>query len=274
MKSNKLQWDFIIAIIRLFHPENVHINDDWGEVYTSVNNECPLIDLCEWAQRIECVNNYVDEYGRYHHKPVTELEPIPSNNGWIYTAYAAKVGLPIDRQKLLDCFVLCETYDNGVYRLIRSPDMPNPPISRDEILGLAELGLLSPANLDGWNFSPYPIPKFSLTKLIKQVSQLITTRPASAEGSWYKLWGPFYTRHRNHFWQNNLDQMYRFAFSVPLTDRHFILKSLNKFNLIYWAIARADSIFGKDTGIRYLKYGKSKTAMKTEFPADHPVQGA
>jgi hypothetical protein len=216
------------------------------------------------------MNNYIDQYGRYHHKPVTEVNPIPSNNGWIYTAYAHKVGLPVDFSKLEDCYNVSK--ETG--KLIRSPGKPYPPISRDEILGLAELGLLSEADIPDWNFSPYELPKFSLKALIEQLWYM---RPEfSIEFNkdakfFFNWWLSF--RHRNFFWQNNLDQIYRFAFSVPLTDRHFILQKWGRFNIFYWAIAKVDSMLGKASGIRYLKYGKNKEAMKLEFPADHPIQG-
>jgi hypothetical protein len=193
------------------------------------------------------LNNYVDQYGRYHHKPVTVSEPIPSNNGWIYTAYAKKAGLEVDQYKLKYCVELSEQGD-GVFW--RTPGKPLPPMSRDEILGLAYLGF---DILKTWNFSPYPVPKFSLVKTVKQFLE--------QRG-----------KHRNYFWQNNLDQIYRFAFSVPLVDRHFILQQRNKFNIIYWAIAKVDSMIGSSSGIRYLKYGKSKEAMLKEFPENHPIK--
>jgi hypothetical protein len=193
-------------------------------------------------------NNYVDQYGRYHTKPVTPTNPVPTNNGWIYTAYAKKAGLPIDDYKLRYCLELSDQGDGIIWR---SPGKELPPMSRDEILGMVELNLIG--DVPNWNFSPYPIPKFNLVKLVKQLLE--------QKG-----------QHRNYFWVNGLDQMYRFAFAVPLTDRHFILSKQGKFNILYWAIAKVDSIIGKDSGIRYLKYGKSKKAMQEEFPADHPIK--
>lgn len=194
------------------------------------------------------MNNYLDQYSRYHTKPVTAENPVPTNNGWIYTAYAVKAGLPVDMYKLNYCVELCSQGDGVMWR---SPGKYDPPISRDEILGLVSLGLVNV--IPGWNFSPYRIPKFSLIKTIKQF--------------WIQK-----DQHRNYFWQNNLDQIYRFAFSVPLADRHFILSKQGKFNIFYWAIAKVDSMIGKDSGIRYLKYGKSKSAMQQEFPDDHPIR--
>jgi hypothetical protein len=206
------------------------------------------------------MNNYFDKWGRLHDKPCIEYEP-SSNNGGIYTAYAVKFGIFINPEKLRECFELCsKVTPDGFFYLIRSPNKELPPISRDEIIALAYLDLLKPCHLNGWNFSPYPIPEFNLKKLIKQVFEL-------------------YGQHRNYFWKNKLDQIYRFAFSVPLQDRAFILecwgetKSLRYF--FYKAIAFVDSKISKPkNGIPWLKYGGEdrKKIMQQEFPEDHPLQ--
>jgi hypothetical protein len=205
------------------------------------------------------MNRYVDKWGRYHDKPVINGVP-SSNNGWIYTAYAAKGGLEIDKLPLAMCFRKCKLIDESLpknLRLIRSPAKELPPISRDEILGMAALGFLKEDHLNGWNFSPYPIPKFSLIKFVKQLFEIRN-------------------KHRNYLWQNNMNQVYRLAFSVPIADRHFILSCWGKFNIFYYLIAKVDSLLFKPTnGIHWLKYGgdERKAIMKTEFPSDHPLQG-
>jgi len=206
------------------------------------------------------MKTYQDQWTRYHDKPTDGTNP-SSNNGGIYTAYAAKLGLPIDRDKLRECFELCnKATPDGFFYLIRSPDKELPPISRDEVIALAHLDLLKPAHLNGWSFSPFPIPKFSLIRLIKQTIEL--------RG-----------QHRNYFWKNKLDQIYRFAFSTPLQDRAFILecwgetRSLRYF--FYKAVAFIDSKIGKPkNGIPWLKYGgeERKKIMQKEFPVDHPLQ--
>jgi hypothetical protein len=207
------------------------------------------------------MNNYIDSFGRYHDKPVTDGNPNPSNNGWIYTAYAEKLELPIDYLGLGLCFKQCKKVDeSGRTYLIRSPNKELPPISRDEILGMAALGFLKPRHLNGWNFSPFAIPKFSLIKTIKQFLELRN-------------------KHRNYLWQNNMSHTYRFAFSMPLQDRAFLLecwketKSLRYF--FYKGIAFLDAKFGKPkNGIPWLKYGgeERKALMKPEFPEDHPLR--
>lgn len=218
------------------------------------------------------MNNYVDVYGRYHDKPCLRDMP-SSNNGWIYTAYANKLGLPVDMRKVGRCFNLCRV-DSST--LLRSPGKVTPPISRDEILGMVALGVFNPfkgAHL-GWNFSPYPIPKFSFIQLCKQLWELTPSSVWDAEKDKYVT----VYKHRNYFWENKLDQIYRFAFSVPVVDRHFMLKTWGKFqwsnpaHVFYFVAAKIDSFFGA-SGIRWLKYGgeKNKKAMALEFPADHPI---
>lgn len=205
------------------------------------------------------MSNYIDIYGRYHDKPVTDSNPVPSNNGWIYTAYADKLGLTVDKEKLTKCFNEClvtELGENDEHRhhLIRSPGKPLPPISRDEILGMAALGFLKPEHLDGWNFSPFPLPAFNLITLIKQ------------------LW-EIKDKDRNYFWKNGLSMVYHVAFSVPLTDRHFILSKWGKFSLFYFLVAKADSLLGSGNGVGWLKYDKNREEMLKEFPEGHPFQG-
>jgi hypothetical protein len=208
------------------------------------------------------MSNFIDYFGRYHDKPVTEKNPIPSNNGWIYTAYAEKGNLPINYFALASCFKRCKSVNmempNGI-SLHRHPIGSKDtavPISRDEILGMASLGLLKLKHLNGWNFSPYPIPSFNPIKTIRQFLELIG-------------------KHRNYLWENNMSHTYRFAFSVPITDRHFILQKCGKFNVFYWLVAKIDARFSKPkNGIHWVKYGgdERKKIMQSEFPENHPLR--
>lgn len=219
------------------------------------------------------MNNYIDIYGRYHHKVVTVANPTPSGNGWIFTAYAAKLNLPLNLSQLEKGFKACKQVNevNGHLYFIRNPNSVTSPISRDEILGMSALGLLQPRHLYDWNFSPYTMPRFSLFKLAKQLLELAPTLVGKT----------LEYKHRNYFWQNNLDQIYRFAFSVPVTDRAFILEKwgklslLNPVHLFYIAAAKLDKLFTKKpNGISWLKYGIGKKEMGQEFPEDHPIRVA
>jgi len=207
------------------------------------------------------MNNYFNVWKRLHHKPCINGEP-SSNNGWIYTAYHYKLYNIASYYQGVDLKAIGYECSQNLTRhplKYKSKEL-QVPISRDEILGLAFLKHLNPTHLNGWSFSPYPIPPFNLKTLIKQIKEL--------NG-----------QHRNYFWQNKLDQIYRFAFSVPLQDRAFLLecwgetKSLRYF--FYKSIAMIDSKFFKPkNGIHWLKYGgeERKKIMQGEFPEDHPLR--
>lgn len=208
------------------------------------------------------MSNYFDKWGRLHDRPVTKDKPVPSNNGWIYSAYFHKAGGKLNLAMLRLCFINCIVTDVETKRihLIRSPKNAVPPISRDEILGLAELGLLEKRHLNGWNFSPYPLPRFNPIKLVEQLIEA-------------------YGQHRNYFWKNNLDQIFQFAFSIPLQDRAFILECFGEKRSIryffYKAIAFIDSkLSTPKNGIHWLKYGGEdrKKIMQQEFPEQHPLR--
>jgi hypothetical protein len=85
--------------------------------------------------------NFQDQWSRWHHKPIPEGHKYSSGNGWIYTAEAMAVGLPVDEQKLRTAILLCHTE----YGYTRHPDVENPGISHDEMFGISYLqGLYYP----------------------------------------------------------------------------------------------------------------------------------
>ncbi len=203
------------------------------------------------------MSNYRDKFGMYHDKLVIDEQP-SSNNGWICTAYAQKAKLPYSKVLVNHTFRKCKVrntkFPNNLY-LIRTPHKATLPINREEILGMASLGFLKPHHLNGWSFSPYPIPKFSLIKTIKQLMKIKN-------------------KSKNYFWQNNMDQLYRFLFSVPIQDRHFMLTKWGKFNILYWVVDRLDRFIKPKNGIDWLKYGGEarKKVMQSQFPFDHPLR--
>lgn len=225
--------------------------------------------------------SYVDEYGRLHHKPITTSNPVPSNNGWVYTAFFAKAGGQIKAACLKVCYELCK----ATGALLRSPGKYDPPISRDEILGLSALKLLKPEDIKDWNFSPYKLPKFNLFSLLKQLWELRPTIIKVITGLSGKEKSPFtfkyelVWKHRNYFWENDLDQIYRFAFKVPVSDRHFLLKNWDKFHwynpihVYYAAYGKLKSLY-KPNALDWLKYGEKRglIAVREEFTSDNPIQ--
>ena len=190
------------------------------------------------------MNNYIDEFGRMHDKPRG------SNNGWLYSAVALKAGYSLN--------VKIDAIQNCIENLERHPyETSQPPISRDEMLGLYHLN----ANklfrrLDGWSFCPYQKPKFNLIKFIKEA---------------WECFG----QHRNYFWANGKTQIYHIAFLVPLQDRHFILKNVGKYHFVYHLIHLIDQLIpAKNRSERLIKYLKGKNdidAVSNYFGANHPL---
>lgn len=84
------------------------------------------------------MNNYVDQYGRFHVKPVTEENPLPTNNAYLYTFYAKMVGLPV----FLKGDIAVDLLMIRSKPLSRHPKVLPPtgvPISHDEYVGVAGL---------------------------------------------------------------------------------------------------------------------------------------
>ena len=200
-------------------------------------------------------DNYFDQYGRIHDKPVNNGVP-SSNNGWFYSAIYKKLGgeLQIDDTVGYYCAKNKKRHPLDIHK--------NIPISRDEILGLAYLGYLKKEDLNGWSFSPKPLVKFNLIKFVKESLNLIDS------------WIPFKLKHRNFFWKNNLNQIGHIAYSVPLQDRHFLLSLWGEYNIIYHAIHIIDSWIPKNNRssrqIRFLKTGKDIESILNYYGKEHP----
>lgn len=198
--------------------------------------------------------SYQDQWSRYHDKPTDGVSP-SSNNGWIYTAYAKKLGFKMDYRSLRDCFYECY---RGRGIIDRSPYKKDPPISRDEILGLFYLRFLITYDLDGWRFCPYDIPRFNLFKLISEAISMIGA-------------------HRNDLWRGEgKPQLWRFAFSVPIQDRAFILRLEKRkvplfYRLYEWIDKRITKKSVSSKMIGWLKYEETydPAVFEEYFGPDH-----
>lgn len=84
------------------------------------------------------MNQYVDNLGRWHIKKVTEADPYPTNNAYIYSFYAKMVGLPVT----LSEEVTADLVNLDLRPISRHPRVKppaTPPVSFDEYVGLAGL---------------------------------------------------------------------------------------------------------------------------------------
>ncbi|MES2526484.1 MAG: hypothetical protein V4598_05330 [Bdellovibrionota bacterium] len=183
---------------------------------------------------------YKDKYGLYNEKPVTNGEP-SGNDGPILTSYMQKLGdVDVD-------FIRKNYWDKLAGRPIpmeRLPGKPNPPPSRDTILGWYWLGFLPVKVLqeNKWNFSPYPVPAFNL---FKTVAAFWRMRNA----------------HRNALWMNEGEpHLFRFAFKVPIQDRAYMLRDSGmKVPLIYRLYERIHRLLGaKSESSKKIAWRKSK----------------
>lgn len=201
--------------------------------------------------------DYTDVIGRIHDKPAVEGKP-SSNNGFLYTAVAKKLGLPVRVDDTAATICAIDRRRHPKYL-----DIQAPPISRDEVLGLAILGYTDHRVLNTWNFSPYKLPKFNLFKLLRQANDNVES------------YFPFKLKHRNHFWQNGHDQLYRFAFMVPFSDRHAILKANFKYSY-FWHLVHIVTNFSQPEHrssrlVRFVKTGKDIQAVPNYFGPAHPL---
>ena len=113
--------------------------------------------------------SYRCKYGLYHHKPVTNDMP-SSNNGWIYTAYAKRLGLKVPSADDLGILAIksMNNTQEGFWTN-RLPDMQDPVISHDEILGMLSLGVISDRHLElrNWSMTTVSDSKYSIIEQIK-----------------------------------------------------------------------------------------------------------
>lgn len=163
--------------------------------------------------------NYQCYLGLYHDKPVEGRTP-SSNNGWIYTAYGRYImadgKFTLKRkQQLLQTFHLC-TESLEPLKINRLPGKVTPPMSRDEIIGLASLGLLRRHELEAsyWNFcnfTDYKPEKLTWPKIKAAAKTLWNIR---------KL-------HRNAVWKMEAQDAYCLAFYLPPQDQYYIRELYN-----------------------------------------------
>lgn len=181
------------------------------------------------------MNQFICRHGQFHVKPCVNEEP-SDNDGWIMTAYAKRLGFPIDEATLDFTFHDC-TLINPRISFTRYPGKVEPPCSRDVILGLFILGRIDTAILRemNWNFSPYELPRFNLFTPIMIFLSLWVIGGAKICMKLGKIFPSVFNdeeraeiegvAHRNSIWKGaGFPELWRFAFSVPIQDRAFMLR--------------------------------------------------
>lgn len=191
---------------------------------------------------------YQDSDTFYHDKQVINGQP-SSNNGYIYTAYSKYLAPDTtDRHKLLARFLKC-TKSLDPVKIDRLPQMATPPCSKDEIIGMVSLGLISDYELSRshYNFCNLDTPferKLSLKSIFGAVRALYKIR----------------NEHRNYVWKNKVIAGYPLAFRLPPEDIYYVQKYAgNKpglFNTIMFYLATLSTFIKGDKSSRMMLFLK------------------
>lgn len=154
--------------------------------------------------------NFTDKYRRIHQKPVTESDPTPGNNAFLYSGYASVVGLVSyhDKQEILYCWMDCLTD----YGYNRHPDgNVYPASSHDELVGISllygvgmwpilpelERNKWQVCNLEG--FEPKSWWKLNPLKVIRDFWRLSKEEnPRKATYKYPYIWPIIFTIRPNH----------------------------------------------------------------------------
>jgi len=237
-----------------------------AHIRTDLDKYASNYDSIKWnyseiptSSKKDSMNNYFDKYGRVHDKPVTESNPCPCNNAWLYTAFLCKLDYSRTYQD--------EPLNFCAYHLTRHPlDFVNEtksPMSRDEILGMAYLDMFAARRFINKNFwMTNDLPKFELFGFIEQLIELIKNND-----------------NRNYWWKNNLDQMKFLTMRLPLQDRAFIYRTAGLKAPLFYVLYEKLSNIKKPKGyssehLAFLKtnYPVSPESWLEAFPdVNHPI---
>lgn len=159
---------------------------------------------------------YQDKDTFWHDKPSKDGNP-SSNNGFIYTAYAKYLApYTTDYTKVKARFDKCVKSLDPL-RITRLPGQEEPPTSKDEIIGMVSLGLLSDYDLRSnyYNYCSLDVDferKLSLKSFWRAVKS---------------LWG-IRKEHRNHVWQNNMVETYCLAYKLTPNHIYYVRRMAGK----------------------------------------------
>lgn len=235
--------------------------------------------------------NYVDKYGRWHTKPVTEENPLPTNNAYIYSFYAGMVGLPVEFKEGVPALLVI--INDRVMN--RHPGVVPPdgvPISHDEYVGLAGLNqvrakrIVEYGEANHWQicdipgFTPTPFRKLVMDDVFASYEGLANEEnPRTAVIKYPAIWPVA-------FWHRPEQQYfyYRCAGRSPGTFRtiYFILATLvsifsrEKSSPMWYFKTLKFKEIGPNIWEKALiklteKYGKTLEICKNYFPEGHPI---
>lgn len=178
--------------------------------------------------------SFQDEWSRWHVKPCYDGK-YSSNNGWIQSAYCEMAGLTVSRTKLYECHLASRKNRQRSVPVHRHPDKFLPPMSRDEILGMAffnnlRIGELQQnhwqfCDLDGAEAKPlYKVNWLAALRDLMKIglAQLVIfcwygDELRSEAPEWLQRWS-----HRNIVWE--LPSLYQISYRLMPQDTWYLLK--------------------------------------------------
>lgn len=245
-------------------------------------------------------SNYVDQYGRWHIKPVTDENPLPTNNAYIYSFYAKIVGLPVPYLDSEYYWMEGNRVKEQLQWLDKLPLTRHPKksensviISHDEYVGVAGSGefyanrIIKYGENNHWQisdlpgFTPTPFRKLVINDVLSAYEELAndTENPRHAVIKYPAL-------HPIAFWHRPEQQYfyYRCANRSPGIVRTlwFILATLISifkkdktspmlgFKFLKFK-AIGPTLIEKALGALFKKFGKWNETCLDYFPANHPI---
>lgn len=239
------------------------------------------------------MSKYIDQLGRWHVKPVTESDPYPTNNAYIYSFYAKTVGLPVvisnpAASQLMNLETTVLTRHPG----LKAPEQ-TPPISHDEYVGAAGLDLIYATDIvdfgesnywqfcDLEGFTPTPFRKLDINEVMAAYEDMANDPETNTRKAVVK----YPALHPIAFWHRPEQQYFYYRCAN---------RSPGIFRTLYFTVATIASTFNKKSGPMvgfkllklkkskptliekgliklFDKYGKWKEKCKAYFPEDHPI---
>jgi len=157
---------------------------------------------------------YQDKNTFWHNKPSLAGKP-SSNNRFIYSAYSKYLAPnTLNMNKVLVEYV-ASTVSLSPVIIDRSYNDPMPPLSKDEVIGMVSLGLLTRNELEAsyYNFCNIGLDKVEDRKLTFKSFFKAAKALFSIQGE-----------HRNYFWENNVKDTYPLAFKLAPWDIYYVKK--------------------------------------------------
>lgn len=162
------------------------------------------------------LSKYQDKQSFWHHKPCVNGKP-SSNNGYIYTAYAKYLAPDTLQHGSIRTRYHTSVKTQNPLRVTRLPGKETPPVSKDEILGMVSLGLLSDATLKESHYN--------FCSLDRDFDRKLTFKSFfKAAYSLFKI----RKEHRNYFWQEEMVECYPLAFWLDPADQYYVRKMAGK----------------------------------------------